>query len=253
MPYNNLADMFKVYTSVEQTNSSNKKEIQQKYNWNDYLQKLIDNSFSISKNNSKKQVFNENTDLETIEFPNQGKFVVSQVKPTSTELKIIDLSSQTKRNLNAKKAYIYLTNKGMNPSIVSGIVGNLYYENLGNPDQETTDSKGTIAFGVAGFNSKGEFPNLVKYCNKTGKDKNKLESQLDFLYDYINSGVNRQLTSALSSKDIAPREASFIFGKYFEKFAGRDGTGEGYKNKEDPEHLQRGDAAEQIYNLYNKL
>jgi hypothetical protein len=52
--------------------------------------------------------------------------------------------------------------------------------------------------------------------------------------------------------DLTPEHASFVFGKYFERFAGRDGTGKGYLNYEDDEHLRRRNTAKDIHNKFNK-
>jgi hypothetical protein len=77
---------------------------------------------------------------------------------------------------NVKKSYNYLTeNWGLSPAAVSGIIGNLVWENLDNPTQTVADSRGTTSFGIASFNSNGRLPKLEEYMQKFGLDKNRLE------------------------------------------------------------------------------
>lgn len=69
---------------------------------------------------------------------------------------------------NAKFAYSYLIKKGIPKSSAAGIVGNLWNENLGNPLSTVKDAKNTTAYGIAGFNSKGDLPNLLKWSKENG-------------------------------------------------------------------------------------
>ena len=52
------------------------------------------------------------------------------------------------------------------------------------------------------------------------------------------------------NSNTTPEEASYAWGRYFEKFAGRDGTGRGYLNRRDKEHIKRGNTSRQLYNKY---
>ena len=50
------------------------------------------------------------------------------------------------------------------------------------------------------------------------------------------------------NSNTTPEEASYAWGRYFEKFAGRDGRG--YLNRRDKEHIKRGNTSRQLYNKY---
>lgn len=148
---------------------------------------------------------------------------------------------------NVKKAYNYLTeNWGLSSAAASGIIGNLVWENLANPTQTVADSKGTSSFGIASFNSAGRLPKLEEYMQKFGLDKNRLEHQLAYIGNSIVTEKNLQ---PLLDPNITPEQASEIFGRYFEIFAGADG--QGYKNYQDPEHMRRKASANEIYTYFN--
>lgn len=148
---------------------------------------------------------------------------------------------------NARYAFSYLVKNGIPKKSASGIVANLYHENLGNPEQMISDSKGTTSYGIACFNSKGELNNLRDFAKSIGTTNLNMDTQLAFLVHVVNTRFKK-----LKDPNTTPEEASFIFGRDFEKFAGRDGSGRGYKNYEDPEHSARRNTAIRLYNLYNK-
>ena len=158
------------------------------------------------------------------------------VKQTTT------LSSSKEKNV--KLAYTYLINNGIPKGSAAGIVGNLYCENLKNPTQTVKDSRNTIAYGIAGFNSEGELPNLQKWSKVEKPDFYK---QLDFIIDVIKTRPKLQV---LLDESMSPEEASFIWGRDFEKFAGKNGVG--YKNQNDPEHQKRASISKTIFEKYGK-
>ena len=165
-----------------------------------------------------------------------------------------DYHRNAQADANALKAYQYLTNDmwGFSPAMASGIIGNLYHENLANPAQTVNDSKGTTAFGIAGFNSNGLLRALQGYAAERNLDINDLYTQLDFIADYIVNGVDPNLTREMYRPDLTPEHSAFSFGRYFERFRGRDGSGKGYLNYDDDEHARRRDSAVSFYNKYNK-
>ena len=110
-----------------------------------------------------------------------------------------------------------------------------------------SDSKGTTSYGIACFNSKGELNNLRDFAKSIGTTNLNMDTQLAFLVHVVNTRFKK-----LKDPNTTPEEASFIFGRDFEKFAGRDGSGRGYKNYEDPEHSARRNTAIRLYNSYNK-
>lgn len=151
-----------------------------------------------------------------------------------------NLSKKGNLNDNAEYAYNYFINNGLSQAAAAGIVGNLYHENLANPSQTVNDSRGTTALGIAGFNSKGDLPNLQKWCREHGLNETDFDAQLAYLTNVVKSGRVK-----LNDPNLTPEQASFIFGRDFERFAGRDGRG--YKNYNDPEHSKRRETALRIY------
>lgn len=145
-----------------------------------------------------------------------------------------------KLDANAKYAYNYFIQNGLSRAAAAGIVGNLYHENLANPSQTVNDSRGTTALGIAGFNSKGDLPNLQKWCRENGLKETDFDAQLAYLTNVVKSGRVK-----LNDPNLTPEQASFIFGRDFERFAGRDGRG--YQNYDDPEHIKRRKTALRIY------
>ena len=63
-------------------------------------------------------------------------------------------------------SYKYFVSHGIPSASAAGIVGNLYHEDLGNPERTVRDSHGTTAYGIAGFNSRGDLPNLMNWAKK---------------------------------------------------------------------------------------
>ena len=153
---------------------------------------------------------------------------------------------------NIKASYEYLTGPrwNMSPIMASGIIGNLIRENLANPSQTINDSRGTKAFGIACFNSKGKLSDYMGYVAERNLDPNDLYSQLDYIADFIIQGKHAGLTRAMMDPNLTIQQAAFAFGKDFEVFAGADGTG--YLNPVDPEHIERMRAALLVYKMFNQ-
>lgn len=205
------------------------------------LQQYIDNrdSNEISTNETSEKIptFRWNYNPDT--------------KSQNTTSKSMNFSNNIGKN--AEYAYKYFVNHGIPSASAAGIVGNLYHEDLGNPERTVNDSHGTIAYGIAGFNSRGDLPNLLKWARSKGIQGNpNFNQQLDYLIHIINSGRNPILTSIIMNTNTTPEEASYAWGRYFEKFAGKDGTGRGYLNREDKEHIKRSNTSRQLFTKYGQ-
>lgn len=174
----------------------------------------------------------------------------SQVSTTTTSQVQTNPLKPGTRNDNAKYAFNYFVKNGLSRAAAAGIVGNLYWEDLGNPTRTVGDSRGTTAFGIAGFNSKGELPALQKFAKTNKMDINSIDTQLAYLTDVVKSGrVN------LSDPNLTPEQASFIFGRDFEKFGGKTTNSKGhkigYRVYEDPEHVRRRQTSRTLFNTYS--
>lgn len=185
-------------------------------------------------------------------FSNQPTMTINNDKDTietqSTEVPDVPKVTIKPGNLdnNAREAYTYLVNKGIPKQSAAGIVGNLYHENLRNPLQTVPDSRGTKAYGIAGFNSRGDLPNLISWARRNGIQGNPdFHQQLDYIVDVINT---RPKLGILKDDSLSAQQASFIWGKEFERFAGKGGRG--YLNINDPEHKKRAGTAKSILERY---
>ena len=148
---------------------------------------------------------------------------------------------------NEHFAYNYLVKNGIPKGSAAGIVGNLYHEGLANPTKSNKDSHGTTSYGIAQFNSNGEFPILMDWAKRKGiKGNPNFAQQLDFIIDIIKE---RKGLNILLNDKITPTEASFIWGSQFERFAGDNGKN-GFKNKNDSHHKRRADRANKIFKSY---
>ena len=150
-----------------------------------------------------------------------------------------------KLEANAEHAFNYFVENGLSHAAAAGIVGNLWHEDLANPGRTVNDSRGTTALGIAGFNSKGQLPYLQAWCKQRGLQETDFDAQLGFLVDQVKTNKVK-----LSDPNLTPEQASFIFGRDFEKFAGRNGTGKGYLYYDDAEHVRRRNTAIKIFNKY---
>ena len=157
---------------------------------------------------------------------------------------------------NAEYAYKYFVSHGIPAASAAGIVGNLYHEDLGNPTRTVGDSNHTTAYGIAGFNSKGDLPNLMKWARSKGIQGNpNFDQQLEYLTHVVQSGRDRDLTAAIMNPNTTPEDASYAWGRYFERFAGKtikNGKRVGYLYKDDPEHQKRGNTSRQLFTKYGQ-
>lgn len=167
--------------------------------------------------------------------------------PLWTPQEVRKVYSDKQLDKNIKLAYNELTEKWrFSPEVASGIIGNLICENLANPTQTVADSRGTTAFGIASFNSSGRLPDFENFINTHNLDKNNLAHQLA----YIASSIHKEKPlQVLRDSTLTPEQASELFGRHFEVFAGADGKG--YKNYNDSEHMRRKKSAREVYYMFN--
>lgn len=155
---------------------------------------------------------------------------------------------------NAKIAYNYFVNHGIPAASAAGIVGNLYHEDLGNPLRTVKDSHGTTAYGIAGFNSGGDYPNLMAWARNHGIQGNPdFEQQLEYLTYVIKSGRDQRLTAVIMNPNSTPEDASYAWGRYYEVFGGntvKNGKHVGYLFRDDPEHVKRGQTSAALYKQF---
>ena len=201
-------------------------------------------------NNRDSDEISTETSIETPTETSKFRWYYDpSTKSQSTTSKPMNFNNNIGKN--AEYAYKYFVSHGIPSASAAGIVGNLYHEDLGNPGRTVNDSHGTTAYGIAGFNSKGDLPNLLKWAKSKGIQGNPdFDQQLEYLTYVIQSGRDRNLTAAIMNPSATPEDASYAWGRYFERFAGQNGKG--YLNRDDPEHKKRGNTSRQLFTKYGQ-
>jgi hypothetical protein len=121
---------------------------------------------------------------------------------------------KVKPNEAARKAYDYYVNqKGLAPHIAAGIVGNLYRESgLKTAVEEQGNTR--EGRGIAQWNVNDRWKGMLNWASKQNKDPYNLYTQLDYVLE--EPGESTKAFKALS-KARTPEEASYIFGKMYER------------------------------------
>lgn len=242
MEYNLLGDNYTTFKSVGEVPKVYKNySLLGDLDFTDFAQGVTSSGAPIVKDTTNP----ENNNYEIIDKMSESH---SEEIPTYDETPSKNLPTKGKLADNAKFAYSYLVKKGIPKSSAAGIVGNLWNENLGNPLSTVKDAKNTTAYGIAGFNSKGDLPNLLKWSKENGIQGNpNFQQQLDYLVHCINTRPRLQI---LLNGKLSTKEASFIWGSEFERFRGQTNNGRGYANINDPEHKKRAATAKTIFETY---
>jgi hypothetical protein len=143
----------------------------------------------------------------------------------------VTVNQRVKPNEAAWQAYDYYVNeKGLEPHVAAGIIGNLYQESGLKPQvkeraRPELEQQGYTAqgMGIAQWSANGRYKTLLAYADKNKRDPNDLYTQLDFILDEPGEGAKALKALAKTS---TPEEASYVFGKIYErpmdKYAGWD-------------------------------
>lgn len=245
MEYDFLTNNFTTYENVEEPKVVLQMPLSGDLDISDWSRGITSSGTPVVKDNTSQFVINNTEEREIqrpVELSTQTEGIRSTI--TSSDKKVKQGSLEN----NVAEAYNYLVSRGIPRGSAAGIVGNLYHENLRNPLQTVADSRRTTAYGIAGFNSKGDLPNLLKWSRENGIQGNpNFQQQLDYLVHCINT---RPKLGILLDTTLSPESASFIWGKEFERFAGKGGRG--YLNINDPEHKKRAKTSKSIFDRYGK-
>lgn len=134
-----------------------------------------------------------------------------------------------KQTMAYRKNYLMtkLTNAGLNRGAASGIIGNLLGEGLVSRDTGAMYSDGSPrhpdgrAFGIAGFNTYGDAPNLQRWASQNGRDWRQFETQADYIAQHP---TIQKIIAATEGKQDADSlwQATYIWGHDYERFMGHD-------------------------------
>lgn len=148
----------------------------------------------------------------------------------------------------------FLLNKGLTPTAVYGILGNLFVESgkgYGvNPYAYNSDDKGGPSGGIAQWHDRGGRGNLTdlkSFASKRGTRWDDIETQAEFLWYSITEGnlKSREIVKALNNAS-SISEAAFIWGNKYERFQFYDEPNGRGKNN----YKKRSDYANVAKNLY---
>lgn len=121
---------------------------------------------------------------------------------------------KTKDDDNRRRIYNYLTQeKGLEPHIASGIIGNMMQESGHSLDIEAynPDDGGSPSFGLVQWRA-GRLDTLRK---KAGKKANTLEGQLDFMMWELNNTEKRAYNKLQQTS--TTEEAALVFSQHYER------------------------------------
>lgn len=105
----------------------------------------------------------------------------------------------------------FLKNKGLTTSQASGIAGNIQVES---GFSTTAVGDGGTSHGLAQWH-KDRYQKLLNWSNKNNVDPKSATAQLEFLWHELNTTESRALSQL--KKQTNPRDAAYIFAKYFER------------------------------------
>ena len=159
----------------------------------------------------------------------QGNIIVKSNLPKmiddSPETYNIQLNNQEeKRELNPitkgnkKQAVDFFINKGLNPNVSAAIVGNLIHESGGlntsaKGDYDKKSGKYT-AYGLAQWRL-DRLDGLKNFAKSRNKDLSDFETQLEWVWQELNSGYKDVLNRMINSRNVG--EATKIFMDGYER------------------------------------
>lgn len=153
-------------------------------------------------------------EVENSPLEKQEKFVLfnypaRRKRPTTSLSEPIQTPYKPVSNIKtAKKAYDYYLNRGLQPNVAAGIVGNLYKESGLNTN--ALGDKGT-AYGIAQWRG-SRLNNLKQYAAKRGTSYSDFNTQLDYVLD--EQGENSVLGLMQNQ---SPEQAAKTFADKYER------------------------------------
>ena len=179
-------------------------------------------------NNSKPQLEQYGIDFNDIPEFKQSQLIginspiintkKLNIKPPTQEEPTIQPQSYTKvgKDKNSIGKYIvnYFQNKGLTKEQASGIAGNLFKESSFKTNAIGDTHLPTSSEGIAQWRE-GRLNNLKNFAKNKNVDYKDLNTQLDYLWDELNSSEKTALTSLKQSNTV--EESARNFANKFER------------------------------------
>lgn len=144
--------------------------------------------------------------------PSRGHYVDGGPTPVATGVAPSDAPSDTPLDVPSSRKYMdYLTKeKGYDPHVAAGIVGNLYHESGGlNPT--IVGDKGR-SFGLAQFHEAGEQPAFRQWAKENNRDIKDPYAQIDFVHERLQGPYSKTLEAMKNAPDASTAAEHFMRG-----------------------------------------
>lgn len=146
--------------------------------------------------------------------PSRGHYVDGGPTPTPAPTGVApsDTPSDTPPDVPSSRKYMdYLTKeKGYDPHVAAGIVGNLYHESGGlNPT--ILGDKGR-SFGLAQFHEAGEQPAFRQWAKENNRDIKDPYAQIDFVHERLQGPYSKTLEAMKNAPDASTAAEHFMRG-----------------------------------------
>ena len=138
------------------------------------------------------------------------------IRPPKTNTPINSLTKLSDKDQTGKYIRDYFVNKGLTKEQSSAIAGNLFKESSFNSNAVGDTHLPTYSEGLAQWRE-GRLTNLKNFANSKNKSYKDLNTQLDFLWNELNTSEKEALNYLKNSKNIS--EASKNFASKFERMA----------------------------------
>lgn len=138
------------------------------------------------------------------------------IRPPKTNTPINSLTKLSDKDQTGKYIRDYFVNKGLTKEQSSAIAGNLFKESSFNSNAVGDTHLPTYSEGLAQWRE-GRLTNLKNFAKSKNKSYKDLNTQLDFLWNELNTSEKEALNYLKNSKNIS--EASKNFASKFERMA----------------------------------
>ena len=138
------------------------------------------------------------------------------IRPPKTNTPINSLTKLSDKDQTGKYIRDYFVNKGLTKEQSSAIAGNLFKESSFNSNAVGDTHLPTYSEGLAQWRE-GRLTNLKNFAKSKNKSYKDLNTQLDFLWNELNTSEKEALNYLKNSRNIS--EASKNFASKFERMA----------------------------------
>lgn len=179
---------------------------------NDVIHDYLNNYFNSSESlmNDIPSYRNTNTTNNNSENSN---FIYNNPEYNNTKINTSSDNSSTKSTVvkDPSSAIQFFKSKGLTTEQAKGIIGNLYQESRFNTSAVGDRGK---SFGLAQWRD-SRLQGLINFANKKGTKKEDLQTQLEYIWEELNTTEKAALRALKSASNV--EQATTVFMKYYER------------------------------------